>query len=152
MKKYTFTFPKSTTTKNNEYTNYSEIINDIILNNIKKNNPYLFTTNEENKPKKKINIDITLPKNKNIDINININKLKNYINTFLSKKNYNIPEDDYDFLLSDGTPVKLFSDEIQIGFDLLPLNAFTASLYDQLSKENKKQIKEIYIYIEKHAC
>lgn len=152
MKKYTFTFPKSTNNILNEYTNCSKIIDDIILSNIKKNNPYLFESNTTNSSKNRdINIDITIPKNKKLDINIRSNAFKKYINMFLNNKN-NIIEDDYDFLLSDGTPVKLFSDEIQIGYDIIPLNNFTLALYNKLSKEQRNKITEIYIYIKKHTC
>lgn len=152
MKKYTFTFPKSTNNTLNEYTNCSKIIDDIILSNIKKNNPYLFESDTTNSLKnREINIDITIPKNKKLNVSIRSGAFKKYINMFLNNKN-NIIEDDYDFLLSDGTPVKLFSDEIQIGYDIIPLNNFTLALYNKLSKEQRNKITEIYIYIKKHTC
>lgn len=152
MKKYTFTFPKSTNNTLNEYANCSKIIDNIILSNIKKNNPHLFESDTTNSLKNRdINIDITIPKNKKLNVSIRSGAFKKYINMFLNNKN-NIIEDDYDFLLSDGTPVKLFSDEIQIGYDIIPLNNFTLALYNKLSKEQRNKITEIYIYIKKHTC
>lgn len=55
--------------------------------------------------------------------------------------------DTYDFKLDDGTPVKMFSDELQIGYELFPLNEGTMYLYKTLSESRKKNIIDIYINI-----
>lgn len=159
MKTYTFTFDNTTrnnTARNNfSSANYSSIIDDIILANIKKNNPYLF----EERTSRPATIIFDTPKKKSIDIDITINKPKterSYTFDALSKAikrlaNYrsNIENDIYDFKLEDGTPVKLFCNEIQIGYDLIPLNNFTKKLYDSLSESSKKNIIDIYIKINK---
>lgn len=144
MKRYTFEInkPKNNTSTN---ANYSKIIDDIILNNIKKNNSYLFNKKEN----KNINIDTKITKkkpieHKNIIIDDFFKFADNYINIFNKYKT----KDDYDFLLSDGTPVKMFSNEIQIGYELLPINFITKSIYEYfLSESQKKHISEIIIKV-----
>lgn len=171
MKKYTFTIDKNTNRTNNfrtESTNYSKIISDTIAANIIKNNPYLAGSIDPEyrgaiyipkTTKKETTIDITIPaRRKSIDIDILLNKKKDtgiYDFDRLSKAikflaNYDSAMDDYDFKTDDGTPIKLFADEIQIGYDLIPLNAFTKSIYDSLSESTKKSIIDIYITINKN--
>ena len=57
----------------------------------------------------------------------------------------------YDFKLYDGTPVKMFSDEIQIGYDLIPLTGFTREYYNSLSENTRKHIIDITIDIQRAA-
>ena len=57
----------------------------------------------------------------------------------------------YDFKLYDGTPVKMFSDEIQIGYDLIPLTGFTREYYNSLSESTRKHIIDITIDIQRAA-
>lgn len=151
MKKYTFTINK----KNYDTTNnvdYSKIIDNIISNNIIKANPYFingetddnynYIVINEQKPKnKKINIDIKINRNK---YNTEYDGIKKCIEYFYSLNPF---KKDYDFKLPDGTPVKMFDDEIQIGYDLIPLNNFTKSVYDELSEMCKKKIIDITINI-----
>ena len=85
--------------------------------------------------------------NKTIDITISGIKAKNAYtpdyDTFEKAVNYLLHKnggDTYDFKLDDGTPVKLFDDELQIGYELLPLNEGTMFLYNTLSESSKKNI------------
>lgn len=167
MKKYTISFDDKKTNKTYKEitpsTNYSAIIDDIIRANIKKNNPYLFggTIDEAYRPniaiipstKKTIDIDITIPKKKSFSFDFGKKKIDtNYENLFKAiafLSNYDSSKDNYDFKTDDGTPIKLFADEIQIGYDLIPLNNFTKKIYDSLSDNAKKSIIDIYITINK---
>lgn len=165
MKKYTFSFDNNNTTRSNNITipstNYSEIIDDIIRTNIKKNNPYLFGGTIDNdyysdiiitpSTKKTIDINITLPKKKTIiiDTTKSTDSFSEFMKALKFISNFNFEKDDYDFKLDDGTPIKIFADEIQIGYDLIPLNGLTKSIYDALSESAKKSIIDIYIEIKK---
>lgn len=149
MKKYTFTTIK--TKKNNAKSdnNFSEMFDNIILANMLKANPYLTDLFDKTVITKK-------PKNKTIDIDITIEHpyttnteydgIKKCIEFFYTNNPF---KKNYDFKLPDGTPVKLFSNEIQIGYDLIPLNNFTKKIYDALSEECKKNIVEITIELQK---
>lgn len=144
MKKYTF-YTKKTNNNTTPSNNYSKILSDIISANILKANPYF----EEITPKK----------TKNFNIEIEIEKKPTYtfeddqyegilkaIDLFYSGL---IDENTYDFKLPDGTPVKKFGNEIQIGLDLIPLNKFTEKIYEYLKDMNKKKIYEFYINLPK---
>lgn len=148
MKKYTFT----TNIKKNDAkssNNFSEMFDNIIFTNMLKANPYLtdlFHKKAEPKTKKSksIDIDITIEHPYTNTEYDSIKKCIEYIYAINPFK-----RDDYDFKLPDGTPVKLFSNEIQIGYDLIPLNGFTKKIYDILSDECKKTIVEITIELQK---
>ena len=144
MKKYTF-YTKKTNNNTIPSNNYSKILSDIISANILKANPYF-----EN---------ITPKKTKNIDIEIEIEKKPTYtfkddqyeeilkaIDIFYTTL---IDTDTYDFKLPDGTPVKKFNNEIQIGLDLIPLNKFTGKIYEYLKDINKDKIYKFYINLPK---
>ena len=144
MKKYTF-YTKKTNNNTTPSNNYSKILSNIISANILKANPYF-----EN---------ITPKKTKNIDIEIEIEKKPTYtfkddqyeeilkaIDIFYATL---IDTDTYDFKLPDGTPVKKFNNEIQIGLDLIPLNKFTGKIYEYLKDMNKDKIYEFYINLPK---
>lgn len=150
MKTYTF---KTIKTKKNDAksgNNFSEMFDNIILNNMLKANPYLADMFENE------TITTKTPKSKTIDIDITIEHpytknteydgIKKCIEYFYANHPF---KKDYDFKLPDGTPVKLYSDEIQIGYDLIPLNGFTKKVYDALSEECKKNIVEITIELQK---
>ena len=144
MKKYTF-YTKKTNNNTTPSNNYSKILSDIISANILKANPYF----KETAPKK----------TKNFNIEIEIEKKPTYtfeddqyegilkaIDLFYSGL---IDNDTYDFKLPDGTPVKKFGNEVQIGLDLIPLNKLTNKMYEYLKKMNKKKIYEFYINLPK---
>lgn len=149
MKKYTF---KTIKTKNNDAksgNNFSEMFDNIILTNMLGQNPYLADlfykkTEPQSKKNKTIDIDITIehPYTKNTEYDGIKKCIEFFYANHPSKKGY-------DFKLPDGTPVKLFSNEIQIGYDLIPLNNFTKKIYDALSEECKKNIVEITVELQK---
>lgn len=166
MKTYTISFDNNITRNNtrtpNRDTNYSAIIDNAILANLKKNTPYLFgdTPKKEKKSAtiydfigkktpKTTTFEFNLPGRKAFDIEITKDySYDNLLNILSSiSKNYS-SMDTYDFII-DGTPIKIFSDEIQIGYDLIPLNKLTKSFYDSLKESTKKTIIDIYIEINK---
>lgn len=153
MKTYTFTFPKN---NNNSFRNSNarSYTDNLILSNLKKTAPYIAGNIDPDykseiiiKPKKTKRIDITIntaPKRKSLDYS----KYEDFLAAMSYFSGYD-KKDDFDFMLADGTPIKLFADEIQIGYDLLPLNAMTKAIYDSLSMDTKKNIIDIYIKIKK---
>lgn len=146
MKKYTFKIDNTAKTTTNPSNTYSEIIDNIISSNIKKNNPWFADIKETPKQKNiNINIDITRKPKKtytydSIDYGDIFDAIK-FIYDFKREK------PSYDFKLADGTPVKMFSDEIQIGYDLIPLTGLTREFYNTLSESSRKHIIDIYIDI-----
>lgn len=147
MKKYTFKIDNTAKTTINPSNTYSEIIDNIISSNVIKNNPWFATINETPKRKKDININIDItrkPKKTYTYDNIDYGDIFDMIKFIY---NYKCEKPSYDFKLPGGTPVKMFSDEIQIGYDLIPLTGFTRAIYDSLSESSRKQIIDIYIDI-----
>lgn len=159
MKYTTFTF--NTGKKNNSFninngsTNYSKALDDIILSNLKSTTPYIFKDATLGAAFDELN----KTKTKSIDITINSGaKSSKKIPTLLDAINY-FKGNDYNFtkLMSDyptyhinGTPITIFEDEIQIGYDLIPFNLFDDYNYiNGLSNNTKKTIIDIYITIKK---
>lgn len=150
---YTYDIKKNNTKKNPSNNNAHKATDAIILSNLKKTVPYLFGGNK----KKTITIDLTENKPKRTYLTtIDIIKKPNRSNKptfseFIKAFNYLMSnnEDTYDYLLSDGTPIKIFDDEIQIGLDLYDKIDAPKILYSTLSEENKKNIIDIYINIKK---
>lgn len=148
MKKYTFHTTGLNNTKNNNSTDYSKVLDNIISANILKANPY-FAEFETNVPKntKEINIDIEIQKTPTYTFEDDqyegiLKAIDFFYSDMMGKKNY-------DFLLPDGTPVKKFHDEIQIGYELIPLNSFTKKVYEYLKNMNKTKIVEFYVNMPK---
>lgn len=151
MKIYTFDF----NSKKNNYSfrnksNASKILDDFILSGISKTRTSGIIDPDYDET-------IIIPRKKNININININKKKptldytrysDFLKAMNFFSNYN-NEDTYDFLLDDGTPVKFFDDEIQIGYDLIPRTRMTESFFKTLPSKTKKDIINIYLKISK---
>lgn len=150
---YTYDIKKNNTKKNPSNNNAHKATDAIILSNLKKTVPYLFSGNK----KKTITIDLTENKPMRTCLTtIDIIKKPNRSNKptfseFIKAFNYLMynNEDTYDYLLSDGTPIKIFDDEIQIGLDLYDKIDAPKILYSTLSEENKKNIIDIYINIKK---
>lgn len=168
MKTYNIDITINKSKKNNNpssFGNASAYIDNLILTNLKKTAPYLFgksghaciidddfifTPNNKlesgktytfTKGENKKTIDIFIPSKKTTKPDyITFSKALAH----LLGKNCG---DTYDFLLDDGTPVKMFADEIQIGYELLPLNEATKYIYNALSDSRKKDIIDIYINI-----
>lgn len=159
MKYTTFTF--NTGKKNNGFDinnasiNYSKTLDDIILSNLKSTTPYIFKDatlgaafDELNKTKTK-SIDITI--NSGAKSSKKIPTLLDAINYFKGN-NYNFTKlmSDYPTYHINGTPITIFEDEIQIGYDLIPFNLFDNYDYiNSLSNNTKKTIIDIFITIKK---
>ena len=141
---------KFTTKKNNNTTfipfntisyepNYSEIIDNIILADIKKKNSYLFTSDSTTY------IPLSSSYLKADDKFI---KAANFLANY--KKNKKIYKTiPYElgkmYTLSDGTPIVFYDDEIQIGFDTFKYSDFSdLSFLNGISDNTKKIIINIY--------
>lgn len=148
---YTFDFNitknnPSTTTRNN---NASKALDNLILSRItsmlgrdEKREELNFSYTPKKKNKKTIDIDITIPKKKmTITGKPDMMTFAKALAGIMKSKNRNT----YDFLLDDGTPIKLFADEIQIGYELFDLDDAARALYKMLSDNRKKEIIDIYI-------
>lgn len=149
--------------------NASAYIDNIILTNLKKTAPYLFgksghacIIDDDFIPMHDGKLEsgkvYSYDKNKKNTIDITIGSTKKTTRTckspdfltFAKAVKYLLSKTDsdtYDFKLDDGTPVKMFSDELQIGYELFPLNEGTMYLYKTLSESRKKNIIDIYINI-----
>lgn len=147
MKKYTFKIDNTAKTTINPSNTYSEIIDNIISSNVIKNNPWFATIDETPKRKKNININIDITRKPKKTYTYNSIDYGDIFDMIKFIYNYKCEKPSYDFKLHDGTPVKMFSDEIQIGYDLIPLTGFTRAIYDSLSESSRKQIIDIYIDI-----
>lgn len=158
--KYTFNISKNTTNNttksNNTKSNNNELLNALLdadlLSRINNMSDYIF---EKKSPEIST---YSYNKKRTIDINIDINtpkktkSIKPDFDTFCKAFSYLMSSDSYDtydFKLDDGTPIKLFADEIQIGYELIPLNGGSKRIYDMLSDSKKKEIIDIYIDITK---
>ena len=147
MKKYTFKIDNTANTTTNPSNTYSEIIDNIISSNVIKNNPWFATIDETPKRKKNININIDITRKPKKTYTYNSIDYGDIFDMIKFIYNYKCEKPSYDFKLPDGTPVKMFSDEIQIGYDLIPLTGFTRAIYDSLSESSRKRIIDIYIDI-----
>lgn len=147
MKKYTFKIDNTANTTTNPSNTYSEIIDNIISSNVIKNNPWFATIEETPKRKKNININIDITRKPKKTYTYNSIDYGDIFDMIKFIYNYKCEKPSYDFKLPDGTPVKMFSDEIQIGYDLIPLTGFTRAIYDSLSESSRKRIIDIYIDI-----
>ena len=168
MKTYNIDITINKSKKNNNpssFGNASAYIDNLILTNLKKTAPYLFGKSghaciidddfiftPNNKLESGKTYTFTKGENKKtIDIFIPSKKATkpDYV-TFSKALAHLLGKncgDTYDFLLDDGTPVKMFADEIQIGYELFPLNEATKYIYNALSDSRKKDIIDIYINI-----
>jgi hypothetical protein len=146
----TFTFGKTNNNKNYSFlanpssTNYSKILDDIILADIIDKNQYLFDKT------KKESADIFLGNTSDDIILTGGPKLydaaKFITNYKLYTKKYKLP-----FILgkmytlTDGTPIVFYDDEIQIGFDVYKYsNLSNLSFLNALNTNTKKIIINIY--------
>lgn len=143
----TFTFGKNNNYSNNSFlgntnsTNYSKILDDIILADIINKNDYLFKTKKES-----ADILLNATKKPSIFDDEFIKASKFLTNYKKYKKTYNIP---YIlgkmYTLSDGTPIVFYDDEIQIGFDTYSYSDFNSPLFLKgLNKSTKKIIINIF--------
>ena len=88
-------------------------------------------------------IDITITKKANKFDYRKYADFKHAVDHILSLYN-----DRADFYLPDGTPVRIFEDEIQVGYELIPFYKIKKD-YSNISDTVKKAIIDIYITISK---
>ena len=151
----TFTFGKTSNNIKSNYsflanpssTNYSKILDDIILTDIIDKNQYLF----KNLNTKNEDADYFLSKTSGDIILTGGPKLydagKFLTNYKLYTKKYKLP---YIigkcYTLSDGTPIVFYENNIQIGYDFFDYEDFgNISFLNSLAENKKKTIIDIYI-------
>lgn len=127
---------------NTDSTNYSSIIDDIILADIIDKNNYLFKKPATKKYTANIEdgdiLSIGCPKLH--DAGKFITNYKKYINTY--KLPFKLNEM---YTLTDGTPIIFYDDEVQIGFDTYKYSNFSdLSFLNNLSTKKKNIIINIY--------
>lgn len=151
MKRYTFAlndnFRNNNTTITNK-TDWSSILDDIISNNIKKNNPYLNAYTYAT--------CYNCPLSNSICNTSGILKDDDYIKAALFLSKFNKRNDFKKINCERGkiyhigsTPIIYYDDEIQIGFDIIPYRALKNRDYILgLTDDTKNAIINIYnIYI-----
>lgn len=133
---------------NNGSSNYSKILDDIILSDVIKKNNYLIDDDyiikkSTSTPKSIIDDIITIKPLKDSDEFAKAAKfLANYKNYNKSVKSYIIGKM---YTLSDGTPIVFYDDEVQIGFDCYSYSDFCNSYFiNSLPNATKNIIINIY--------
>lgn len=126
---------------NNGSTNYSSILDDIIVSDVIKKNSYLFNSYNDY-------LDDLLTSKPLKDDNLEFIKATKFLANY--KKNYYKLPKKYIYgkmyTLSDGTPVVFYDDEIQIGFDTYKYTDFGDTiLLNTLPSKMKKIIINIYL-------
>lgn len=156
MKTYTFNLDTNNKKNNPSKSTNTSYINALLNLNLNKIAPYLFDDGAvfdgeiiipARKAKKTIDIDITI-KNGKKHTSLDFNKYTDFMKAidFLTSNKY---DDSADFYFSDGTPIRIFDDEIQIGYELIPLRKITEKKYNSFSNKTKKAIIDLYIKISK---
>lgn len=121
--------------------NYSEILDNIILGDIKKKNSYLFDALDSNTTyiplsSSYLKADDKFIKAANFLANYKKNKFSYKNIPFILNKTYK---------LSNGTPIIFYDDEIQIGFDIYKYSDFSdLSFLNGISDNTKKIVIDIY--------
>lgn len=147
MKIYTFKSTNNTVKNNAE-----KSLNDMLASKILDFAPYLKPTKKDKKTT--VDIDITVPKSKISSFKtlngVKINDFVDaclFLNKYKSNYTFDSGKDEYDFELSDGTPVRIFDDEIQIGYDLIPMEwLLEPNLYiSSFTPKKKKLIIDIAV-------
>lgn len=155
MKRYTIKINNTNTNNGSINTNASKSLNDLILSGLIKMNPFL-----KNSIKKKNDslLDamfedagfdtsdrIIIPNRDNSfllkgDFNTTFAKAANFLSSYTPTKKY--------YTLFDGTPIEFFEDEIQIGYDLIPLYMLSSpKYYNTFTPTTKNIIINIFISI-----
>lgn len=127
---------------NNGSTNYSSILDDIIVSDVIKKNSYLFNSYNDY-------LDDLLTSKPLKDDNLEFIKAAKFLANY--KKNYYKLPKKYIYgkmyTLSDGTPIVFYDDEIQIGFDTYKYTDFGDTiLLNTLPSKTKKTIINIYLF------
>ena len=140
-----------TINKNNNYgTNYSEILDNIILDSVIKNNSYLFKSAKKKSDDDLIDAmfnDINTYKCKHLKADDDFISACNFLANYSKTNTYAIPyKMNTLYRLSDGTPIIFYDDEIQIGTDLYKYDMFSdIDFISSLKPEIKKIIININI-------
>jgi len=126
---------------NNGSTNYSSILDDIIVSDVIKKNSYLFNSYNDY-------LDDLLTSKPLKDDNDEFIKAAKFLANY--KKNYYKLPKKYIYgkmyTLNDGTPIVFYDDEIQIGFDTYKYTDFGDTiLLNTLPSKTKKIIINIYL-------
>lgn len=127
MKKYTFTIPK------NNVENYKESLMDRVINAY----PWMIGKKKEEETKYNVNINFS---NDTLTDDAFITAM-HWLNDYAES---GIFTSDYDFTDIFGTPVKIFHNFVQIGYDIIPI---APGSLNHLKKETKKTVMEIIIKI-----
>ena len=128
---------------NTSSTNYSKVLDDIILADIIDKNDYLFKKHKDDYLD-----DILInakPTKKSFDTEFS--KAANFLANYKKlKKSYKIPfKLNTTYTLSDGTPIIFYDDEVQIGFDVYKYANFSdLSFINTLTPKYKDIIINIY--------
>lgn len=151
MKKYTIKInnKKNTGINFRSNTNASKALDDLIFAGLTKMNPYLKKTKSDNLldamfEDAGFNTDdhIIISNRSSIlkdDFDTDFAKAAKFLSTYTPNKKY---------ILTDGTPIVFFEDEIQIGYDLIPLYKLSSPKYYTLfTPETKKTIINLFITI-----
>lgn len=158
MKHYTVKFNNTKNNSNFSFRNLfrrnsSKTLDDIILSNLVKMNPYLKKTYSSDPLLDAMFDDAGLNTTDNIivipnrtryllkdDIDLDFITAANFLSSYTPEKKY--------YTLFDNTPVVFFEDEIQIGYDLIPLDYLrTPKYYNTFTTSMKKTIINIFISI-----
>ncbi len=141
MEKYTFKINNKNNASNNNY-NASKALDDLILSNIMRNNPYLHKSNTKSTTKDKIIINLGSILKNDIDFITAAKTLANY--SFNNKYKF----DKGIRYKINGIPVIFYDDEVQIGFDCFSYDDLTSSSFlNTLTEDTKNVIINIYITI-----
>ena len=149
MKHYTIKFNNN---NNGSFSNNaSKALDDLILSNMIKMNPYLDKKKDETLDAMFIDAGfdtddhIIIPNRSNSfllkdEFDTEFIKAANFLSHYTPKKKY--------YKMFDGTPIEFFEDEIQIGYDLIPLYKLnTPKYYSTFTPEIKNIIINIFISI-----
>ena len=154
MKRYTIKINKNNNSNGSIFfNNASKNLDDLIFSNLKKMNPYINTGSDRTLDamfdEAGFNLDdhIIIP-NRNYssilknDFGNEFIKAAKFLSTYTpTKKTYT---------LFDGTPIGFFEDEIQIGYDLIPLYKLSSpKYYSTFTPKTKNIIINIFISINK---
>lgn len=140
MKKYTFN-TNSSKSNNSIFTpsepDYSKILDNLILTDIKEKNSYLFDYNTDDNY---YGADIIIGGTKKA---YDFTKAATYLANILNKKKIIIGKT---YKLIDGTPIIFYDDEIQIGFDIFKYSDFyNYDFLKAIEPKTKKIIIDIYL-------
>ena len=150
MNTYTFTAHNNNSIFNG--TDYSKILDNIILDTLIKNNSYLFTDSKKKADDDLIDamfddISSTYTFTKPLKDDNKFIKACNFLANYGKNKSaFTIPYKlNKLYRLADGTPIIFYDDEIQIGFDVFKYSDFgSIDFINAISPKTKKTTIDIY--------